>query len=142
LPLLEAEYITPGKIKYVTHSFNLGNPEMALAAEAAWCAADQGKFFEYEHTLYEKQGTPWNQTSLVDLAAETGVDRDKLTQCLADATHQTDVENARQAATKLGINSTPTFIVINSRGGQRRIEGDLPIENFRQILDQELAISQ
>ncbi len=128
----------------MTHSFNLGNPEMALAAEAAWCAKDQGKFFEYEHALYEKQGTPWNQASLADLAvmAETGVDRDKLAQCLADATHQAEVENARQTATKLGISSTPTFIVINSRGVQRRIEGNQPIENFRQILDQELATAQ
>jgi protein-disulfide isomerase len=144
LPLLEAEYINPGKVKYVTHSFNLGNPEMALAAEAAWCAKDQGKFYEYEHALYENQGTPWNQASLVDLAitAETGVDRDRLAQCLADATHQADVENARLAATRLGISSTPTFFVINRQGGQRRIEGNQPIEVFRQILDQELASSQ
>lgn len=115
---------------------------MALAAEAAWCAQDQGKFFEYEHALYEKQGAAWNQASLADLAAEAGLDRDKMAQCLADATHQTEVETARLAAVKYGVNSTPTFFVISQQGGQRRIEGNQPIEIFRQILDQELGVSQ
>lgn len=134
MPLLEAEYIETGKVKYIVHSFNLGRPETALAAEAAWCAADQKKFFEYEHALYEKQGTVWGQGNLVELAASVGLDRNALQQCLSDGTHRSDVENARQAAARRGVNSTPTFFINN-----QRVEGNQPIEVFRQIIDQEIA---
>src|SRR5512134_1263445 len=97
-----------GKVKFIVHSFNLGRPETALAAEAAWCAADQGKFFEYEHALYENQGTAWNQSNLTDLAAGVGLNRETLGQCLSSGAHRAEVENARQAAISQGVSSTPT----------------------------------
>jgi protein-disulfide isomerase len=121
-------------MKYVVHPFHLGRPEMALAAEAAWCAADQDKFFEYEHALYENQGTAWNQSNLNDLAGNVGLNRETFTQCLSSGRHRTDVENARQAAMNQGISSTPTFFINN-----RRVEGNQPYETFQQIIEQELA---
>lgn len=137
LPVLEADYINTGKVKYIVHSFNLGRPETALAAEAAWCAADQQKFFDYKHALFEKQGTAWGQGNLVELAATVGLDRNAFQQCLSDGTHRADVEKARQAAANRGVNSTPTFFINN-----QKVEGNQPIEVFRQIIDQEIAKSQ
>ncbi|NJN95934.1 MAG: thioredoxin domain-containing protein [Anaerolineales bacterium] len=136
-PLLEAEYIETGKIKFVVHSFNLGSPEIALAAEAAWCAADQNKFFEYQHALYENQGTGWNATNLADLAGRTGLDQSALSQCLSNGTHRADVENARQAAFNRGVTSTPTFFV-----NAQRIQGNVSYEEFKQVIDQELTKAQ
>lgn len=133
-PLLEAEYIDTGKVKFILHPFHLGRPEMALAAEAAWCADDQAKFFEYEHALYENQGTAWNQSNLTDLAVTVGLNRETFAQCLSSGTHRADVETARQAAIGQGISSTPTFFINN-----RRVEGNQPYEVFKQIIDQELA---
>lgn len=133
-PLLDAEYIETGKVKFINHSFNLGRPDSALAAEAAWCAADQGKFFEYEHALFENQGTAWNQGNLADLAGRTGLDQNKISQCLSNGTHRADVENARQAAVNKGVASTPTFFVNN-----QRIEGNVPYEEFQRVINQELA---
>jgi protein-disulfide isomerase len=108
-----------------------------LAAEAAWCAADQGKFFEYEHDLYENQGTAWNQSNLTDLAAGVGLNRETFGQCLSSGAHRAEVENARQAAISQGVSSTPTFFINN-----QRVEGNQPYENFKQIIDQELAKAQ
>jgi protein-disulfide isomerase len=133
-PLLEAEYIDTGKVKFIVHSFNLGRPEMALAAEAAWCAADQAKFFEYEHALFENQGAAWNQGNLTDLAATTGLERTAFSQCLSNGSHRADVENARQAAVNRGVNSTPTFFV-----NDQRIDGNVAYEEFKRVIDQELA---
>ena len=136
--LLEADYIDTGKVRFIVHPFNLGRPEMALATEAAWCAQDQGQFFEYEHALYENQGLiAYDQSSLIDLAAQTGLDRAAFSQCLSSRRHQADVENARQAAASLGVNSTPTFFINN-----RRVEGNQPYEVFKSIIDQELAAAQ
>jgi protein-disulfide isomerase len=111
---------------------------MALATEAAWCAHDQGQFFDYEHALYENQGLiNYNQNTLADLAAGVGLDRGSFSQCISSRTHQVDVENARRAAANRGINSTPIFFINN-----RRVEGNQPYEVFQNIIDQEVAAAQ
>jgi protein-disulfide isomerase len=110
---------------------------MGLAVQAAWCAQDQGKFFEYQHILYENQGMSFNQDSLAGLAEEVGLNRDEFVQCLASGKHQNDVEQARQAAISRGINSTPTFFINN-----QRVQGNKPIETFQRIIEQELAATQ
>lgn len=136
--LLEADYIDTGQVRFIVHPFNLGRPETALAAEAAWCAQDQGQFFEYEHALFENQGTmPYNQGTLTDLAASIGLDRDAFAQCLSSRTHQADVENARRAAVNQGVSSTPTFFI-----NGRRVEGNQPYDVFQRIIEQEIASAQ
>ncbi len=137
-PLLEAEYIDTGQVKYVAYPFNLGRPEMALATEAAWCAQDQGKFFEYQHALFENQGMiAYDQASLINLALETGLDGAEFTQCLSSRKHQADVENARQAAANRGVNSTPTFFVNN-----QRVTGNQLYDVFQRVIEQELVLAQ
>lgn len=137
-PLLKTDYIDTGKVRYIVHSFNLGNPQTALAAEAAWCARDQDRFFEYHHALFENQGQiALNQSSLIDLAASLGLDRNTFSNCLANRTHQTEVENARQAAARRGVDSTPTFLINN-----RPVEGNQPYDVFQRIIDQALASTQ
>jgi protein-disulfide isomerase len=111
---------------------------MALATEAAWCAHDQGKFFEYQHALYENQGQiTYDQASLTDLALETALDVADFSQCLSSGQHRDDVEEARQAAANRGINSTPTFYINN-----QRVTGNQPYDVFAKIIEQELALAQ
>lgn len=112
---------------------------MGRATEAAWCAQDQGKYFEYQHILFENQGLiPYDVASLVDLATEVGLDVPAFNQCLTGGTHRADLENARQAAINTrGINSTPTFYI-----NETRIEGNVPYEQFKQVIDREIARAQ
>jgi protein-disulfide isomerase len=134
-PLLDAEYIQTGKVKFVIHPFYLGNPQMGLAAEAAWCAADQGKFFEYHHALFANtEAIVAGQSGLIDLAATEGLNRDTFGACLSSRQHQAELENARQAAENRGINSTPTFYVNN-----QRILGNEPYSIFQRVINQELS---
>lgn len=110
---------------------------MALATEAAWCAQDQGGFFDYQHALFENQGMTFNQNTLIDLAVTLGLNRDTFAQCLSNGEHQDDVEKARRAAISKGINSTPTFLI-----NKQRVRSNRPYEEFQKIIDQELAIAQ
>jgi protein-disulfide isomerase len=136
--LLVADYIDTGKVRYVVHPYHLGRPEMALAAEAAWCAQDQGDFFGYQHALYENQGAiPLNQSTLTSLAGEIGLDTNAFSECLSNRTHQADVENARRAASNRGVSSTPTFFINN-----QRVEGNQPYQVFQGIIERELAAAQ
>ena len=121
----------------MVHPFHLGRPEIALATEAAWCAADQNKYFEYQRALYENYGAAYNPDLLNNLAAGVGLDQAAFAQCLSNRTHRTDVENARQAAVRQGVDSTPTFFINN-----RRVEGNQPYGTFQSILNQELNATQ
>lgn len=133
--LIDETYVETGQVRYIVHSFNLGRPETALAAEAAWCAADQGHFFAYQRTVFENFGTPYNQSNLTSLAGQVeGLNQNAFSQCLSSRTHQNDVELARRAAAQQGIRSTPTFFI-----NDRKVEGNQPFEAMQAIIEQELA---
>jgi len=122
----------------VVYPYYLGRPEMGLAMEAAYCAKDQNKFFEYEHALYEVQGQiDYSPNSLVDLGASIGLDGDALRKCIANRQYRDFVENGRKAATQRGVNSTPIFYINN-----QRVEGNQPYDNLQRVIEQELAIAQ
>ena len=106
---------------------------MILATEAAWCAADQAKYFEYQDALYENYGVAFNHNNLMDLATGLGLDQDTFSQCLAGGTHKLALEEARQAAIRQGVNSTPTFFINN-----QRVEGNQDYAILQQIINQEL----
>src|SRR4051794_2693320 len=44
-------YIDTGKVKVVYHNFAFIGPESEWAAQAAECASEQGKFWEYAYVL-------------------------------------------------------------------------------------------
>ncbi len=49
------DYVAQGKIKFVYRDFTFLGEESRWAAEAARCAGDQGKFWEYHDYLYNHQ---------------------------------------------------------------------------------------
>lgn len=135
---IKADYIDTGKIRYVIHPYYLGNPTIAVAAEAALCANDQNQYIEYEHALFQNQGQMnYDPNTLTDLAVSLGLDKEAFRQCLANRTHQDMLEKGRQAAMNRGVNSTPTFYINN-----QRIEGNQPYDVFQRSIDQELSIAQ
>lgn len=136
-PRLKADYIDTGQVKYVAYPFALW-PQTVIATEAALCAADQGKFFEYKHALYEKQGQiAFAEGPLTDLAATLDLNRNSFAQCLSSGAHRAEVETARANAANRGIQSTPIFFVNN-----QRVEGNQPYEVFKGIIEQELVKAQ
>jgi protein-disulfide isomerase len=60
-PAIMRDFVSTGKVlfKYVPYSFlddNSPGRESKNAAEAAYCAGDQGKFWEYHDMLFTNQG--------------------------------------------------------------------------------------
>lgn len=54
-PFIRDEYIKTGKVKMVFRNYAFLGPESVDAAEAAECAKDQGKFWEFHDALYEAE---------------------------------------------------------------------------------------
>ncbi len=88
--------------------------ESTLAAEAALCANDQGKFWQMHEVIYanhngENQGN-LTLDRLKLMAEKAGLDLDQFSSCMANGTHTKDVEAYNQAASQAGVTSTPTFV--------------------------------
>ena len=89
--------------------------ESTWAAEAAECAGDQGRFWEYHDTLFaeqrgENQGA-FSRDNLKRFAADLGLDTAQFNQCLDSGQYRSYVQQQGASAQQLGINSTPTLAV-------------------------------
>jgi protein-disulfide isomerase len=121
-PALEANEVKAGKVKMVYYDLPLSSihPHSFLAARAARCSGDQGKYWEYHELLFGNQ-TAWSfkRTSPLkefkEYAALIGLDEAAFDRCLeSDRFAETVTANALLAQ-QLGVNSTPTVIINNRR---------------------------
>ena len=109
------------------------HPQAFVAAQAANCAREQGKFWEYHDKLFANQSA-LQPEFLKKYAADTGLDTAKFNQCLDTSKYEARVQEALGAGGRLGITSTPTLFV-----NGRMINGAQPIEVFETAIDDELA---
>jgi protein-disulfide isomerase len=104
------ELANAGKVRFEFHQRVLWPEVSQLPAEAAECAADQGRFWAYEALLFERQRS-WTGAQLKALAAEAGLDRSAFGRCLDSRKYRAAVEAESAAASRLGIDSTPAFVL-------------------------------
>ena len=125
----------PGKVRLAYRDFPLDSihPQARRAAEAARCAQDQGKFWEY-HDLLFTQSPQLAPEDLRRYAGQVGVDVTKFDSCLAAGTHKAAVQQDLDEGIRLGITGTPAFFV-----NGRTLTGAQPLEAFTKLIDQELA---
>ena len=124
----------PGKVKLVYRDFPLEglHPQARAAAEAARCANDQGKFWEYHDVLYTTapRGGP---EDLKRYAGQVGLDVPKFDQCVASGTHRAAVKHDMEEGSRLGVTGTPAFFV-----NGRPLQGAQPLEAFVKVIEEEL----
>jgi protein-disulfide isomerase len=126
------------KIRFVYRQFPLPpqmHPNARQAAEASLCVNEQGmdKFWKY-HDLMFKNQDKLDDAGLAKMAKEAGADPAKFEDCYKNKKYSKAVEEDMAYGEKLGVRSTPTFFI----NGQM-INGALPVENFSEIIDEELA---
>ncbi len=131
LPKIEDQYIRTGKVRFVYRHMAIRGEASVLAAQAASCAHDQGKFWQYHDTLFG-QGSPLAFTSarLKRYAAELRLDEKTFTACLDSGKHAEQVEAETILGHALGVNGTPAFLL----NGQLAI-GAYPFGAFQHGLD-------
>ena len=107
------------------------HPEASKAAEAARCAGDQGKFWEYRAKLFETGNitTGMHQQT----AEELGLDVPKFQQCVSSGEYADEVQADSEEAAAMGISGTPAFLINGVL-----LSGAQPIEAFEQVIDREL----
>jgi protein-disulfide isomerase len=132
------EYVKTGKANFVFRDFPLNGPDSVLAAEAAYCAGDQNKYWQYHDELYNNWGgerTGWvNQKSLDRFASNVSLDLIEFDKCMYDKKYEQKVLDNQQFGEKLGVNATPSFIIFTDKE-VKTIVGAQPFSVFQQVLD-------
>ncbi len=103
------------------------------AAEAAHCASEQGKFWEYHDKLFANQQAMADE-DLKKYATELGLDVEKFNACLSSGKFRADIDKDMAEGSKAGVSGTPAFFV-----NGRFLSGAQPFENFKAIIDDELS---
>jgi protein-disulfide isomerase len=108
------------------------HPQAFKAAEAAQCAREQGRFWEYHDRLFSNQQA-LEPEFLKKYAADEGLDAAAFNACMDSAKYGDRVQEQMGIGARLGVSSTPTVFV-----NGRLVSGAQPYEVFAAIVDEEL----
>lgn len=121
------------KVKWVFKDFPLRQHRGAeRLAEAARCAWEQGKFWEFQDNLFTLE-PPNDFSPLPTIAQSLGMDMPQFVECIQSRKYMLEVIKDRQDALNAGINSTPTIIMNGRKLISVRTE-----EAFKKVIDAEL----
>ena len=138
-PKIIENFIDTGKVNLVFIDLPILGPDSHTAAEATYCANDQGKYWDYHVTLYDYQGhmnSGWaNSDRLKAFAFNLDMNMDEFEECLDSSKYEERIEFNAKKAKSGGANSTPTFIIVNSVGDQQKIIGAHPYSVFETALN-------
>ena len=127
----------PGQVKLAWKHFPLpSHPAARPSAEAAECANDQGRFWQYHDLLFRNQ----EQLTTKDLkqyAGDIGLDLTIFSRCFDAATHRDKVMSDMQEGRGYGVSATPT-VFINGR----MVMGAASLETYEQIVREEIMPGQ
>lgn len=136
---IREELVASGDVRFVFFDFPLQMHAHAVeAAVAARCAGRQDKYWAYHKQLFEQQ-REWAQASdptsmFLDMAVETGINAERLKQCIAQGATDDIVERNRALARDIGVRSTPTVMV-----GPRVFSGAVSYDRIKQAVENQLA---
>lgn len=133
LPQIEKNYIKTGKVKMVFRDFPLAFHQNAQkAAEAAECAGEQGKYWEYHDTIFENQKV-LDIASLKKYAKNLGLNMQKFNACLDSGKMAAEVKKDFEAGSQYGVSGTPCFFINGIK-----LEGAQPYQAFEEAIEKAL----
>jgi protein-disulfide isomerase len=140
MPTIRQQLIETGKVRWRHRDFPLPAHRYArVAAHAAHCGAEQGKFWEMHDQLFYDHS--WAQTGrdpsrlFRELAVRIGLDARQYEACMAGGRHAGRIEASRLEGERLAVNGTPTFF-INGRLFRARSYAS---DEFKRVVDSLIA---
>lgn len=120
----------PERFQIIFRDFPLGeiHPQAFRAAEAANCAADQGKFWQMHDKLFQNQER-LEELDLRLYALQIGLDMARFNQCFDGRKYKEEIEIDLADGQAAGVRGTPTFFVNGVK-----IEGAIPKDMLEKII--------
>jgi protein-disulfide isomerase len=137
---IRQEYVATGKVRFVLFDIPLTNVHQnaLVAAQAARCAGEQGRYWEMHDALFENQDA-WSPAAdplglFSDYAREIGINAVELRRCVESGATRAAVQRSYEFAIGIGVRSTPTIVV-----GNVPLAGAQPYTRVRRLIEQQLA---
>jgi protein-disulfide isomerase len=122
------------KVHYVFRDFPLAfHKEAPKAHEAAHCAGEQGKYWEYNDKLFNSQQN-LKVDDLKKYAKEFKIKAKEFDECLDSGKYAKMVADSLRYGQTVGVSGTPAFFV-----NGRMVSGAQPFEAFQEIIEDELS---
>ena len=123
----------PNDVRIVWANNPLGFHKNAMpAAEAAYAAHEQGKFWEFHDLLFANQRA-LTRENFEKWAQELGLDMNKFKAALDSGKFQEQIKKEQALYTSRGARGTPGFFI-----NGRLVSGAQPFENFKRVIDEEI----
>lgn len=135
------EYVKKGKARFTFKQYPFLGDGSMRAASASKCAQEQGKFWEYHDTLFERQmrsaegnAGVFSVENLKRMAGDVGLNTGMFEKCLASGKYTQAVLDEMEEGRQAGVANTPT-VFINGR----KTEGALTFDAYKTIIEEELS---
>lgn len=146
-PQLVETYIATGKVHFTYRSFGkFIGPESQAAAEAAYCAGEQNKYWEYHDTLFANQTGEnvgnYTDRRLIAFAETLGLDIDTFRSCFESGKYAKRVNQDFVDGSAAGVQATPSFVLTYEVNGEKKqtiISGAYPFSEFQTQIEAALA---
>ncbi|HEV8429230.1 MAG TPA: thioredoxin domain-containing protein [Pyrinomonadaceae bacterium] len=114
-----------------------GHRNSLPAARAAYCAAEQERFWQFHDALFTRRDL--SPPAIEQIASELGLGLPKFQACFKSEQSRAAIVKDLEAARLFRIDSTPSFLV-----NGKLIKGALSFTDFQKIIEQELnrSVSQ
>jgi protein-disulfide isomerase len=128
-------YIATGKVYFEYRSVgNFIGPESVRAAEAAYCAGDQNKFWEMHDIIFANQQGEneghFSDKFLTALASKISLDIGTFSDCFTGGKYAAKVEQDGVDGRQAGVKGTPSFVI-----NGKLFENALPFSAFQTAID-------
>jgi len=141
-PAIVEEYVRPGKAKIVFNGVAFLGPDSVTALQTAFAAGEQDKLWNVSELLFHNQGEEnagWVTEDLLRTIGDSvpGLDTDTMLGDRDSGEVVAALAAAQGAAQVAGValGPTPTFEVGRTGGSMTQLQGALPTDDFRQVLD-------
>ena len=135
-------YVDTGKVRMIFKDFTIIGQDSVTAANAAHCAQEQGKFWEYHDALYDNwagENTGWaSSKNLLGFAKQIGLNEDQFNECITKAKYTNIVQDSVSNARDLGLSGTPDFFIIGPDNYITKVVGAQPYDVFDEIFKSKL----
>jgi protein-disulfide isomerase len=129
---LKKNYIDTGKVRFGSRDLPLGfHANAQKAAEAAWCAGEQNKYWELRDTMITSADL--SPGAIVKYAQANGLDLALFNTCENADKYKDQIQKDMAAATTVGISATPSFVIGKTAADAidgDRVVGALPESTF------------
>jgi protein-disulfide isomerase len=144
-PQVTKDYIDTGKVKIAFRHYEFLGPASITAGNAAECANEQGKFWDYHDYLYKNQppetDTSMYTTDKLSAAAGTlGMNTTQFKSCLDGTKYSKNLSDDMSDGQNAGVTGTPSFVIgkVDSSGkitDGKLLVGAQPYATFKSTID-------